>query len=326
MRARKQNKHLPPNVHIKSGTYYYVDKNRKWINIGKTLSEAMSNWIKIVEPIKDSAIMAQLFDRYMLEVAPNKSAASYKANKIQITNLYAAFGSMSPKSVTPVHVYQFLDARLKKAPVAANREKALLSHVYSMAIRWGIVTDNPCKNVKRITEKRRNRYITDEEFKAVYTLAPKHLKNLLHFAYLTGVRQGDILKIKLVDIEEEGVLIHISKTKNKILIEWTEQLKKVVDEAKTIAIEYNSEYLFPNLSGNAYTSCGFRAVWRKIVVKALEEKSITQAFRFHDIRRKTATDIEKTAGRENARQLLGHSDQKTTGIYISGVQRVKPLD
>ena len=43
------------------------------------------------------------------------------------------------------------------------------------------------------------------------------------------------------------------------------------------------------------------------------------------LRRKTATEVEKRAGRESARQLLGYTDQKMTPKYISGVQRVKPL-
>ena len=325
MRARKTNKHLPNNVHIKSGTYYYVDRNRKWIKIGKTLAEAMQEWTKLFDGEKEIFTMGQLFDRYMLEISPKKSAKTYHGNQQQVQNLYAAFSSMQPKNITPVHVYQFIDARAKKAPVAANREKALLSHVFSMAIRWGIVSDNPCKNVKRITEKKRDRYVTDQEFKAIYDLAPSHIKNLLEFAYITGLRQGDILKVSLEDIKKEGVFIQINKTKNKILIEWTDNLLSLVDKAKKIALSLNSTCLFPNQSGKEYTSCGFRAVWRKIMNKGIEEKMIQEHFRFHDIRRKTATDIEKIAGRENARKLLGHNDQKTTGIYISGIQIVKPL-
>ncbi len=87
----------------------------------------------------------------------------------------------------------------------------------------------------------------------------------------------------------------------------------------------NSIYLFPNESGQQYTSSGFQSNWQKLMKKALKEKIIDERFRFHDIRRKTATDIEQSKGREQARQLLGHSDQKTTGIYISGIHKFKPL-
>jgi len=59
--------------------------------------------------------------------------------------------------------------------------------------------------------------------------------------------------------------------------------------------------------------------------KALEKGHIKERFRFHDIRRKAATDAERQGGREYARQLLGHRKQSTTAIYISGVETVKPL-
>ena len=204
MPKRTTNKHLPPNVHLKSGTYYYVyytENKRKWHKIGKSLSEAMDNWAKLVEPAaKNIVTMGQLFDRYMIEIAPQKAKDSYVTNKAEIHNLYSVFSQMSPEAITPVHIYKYLDMRGEKAPVRANREKALLSHVFSTAIRWGIVSDNPCRNVKRIPEKKRDRYITDAEFQAVYEIAPESIQNIMQFAFLTGLRQLDILKPPYVRI------------------------------------------------------------------------------------------------------------------------------
>lgn len=332
MRKRSTNKHLPPNVHLKSGTYYYVyyaEAKRKWHKIGKSLSEAMDNWSKLVEPSQNIVMMAQLFDRYMIEIAPKKSAASYRNNKMEVGNLYKAFGHMSPEAITPVHIYKYLDIRGKSTPVKANREKALLSHVFSMAIRWGLVRDNPCKNVKNLTENRRDRYISDEDFESLKKIAPDHLRILMDFAYMTGLRQGDILEMPLSSLGNEGIFVLINKTsrntKQKILIEWSDELKKNVLEAQLRASQLNSNYLFPNLSGKKYTSSGFQSNWQKLMKKGIEEKIITERFHFHDIRRKTATDVENLSGRETARQLLGHTDQKTTAIYISGVQKVKPV-
>ncbi len=212
----------------------------------------------------------------------------------------------------------------------ANREKALLSHVFSMAIRWGIVTDNPCRDVKRLTEKRRDRYVTDIEYWRICRLAPKHIKNIIRLAYLTGLRQTDILKIKLDDIKSDGLFVMISKTQKKILIEWSKRLQAVVKSAKKFSELKESPYLFAparkKRKEGRFTEYGFQTVWQKLMVKALDEGIITERFKFRDIRRKTATDIEQLYDREQARKLLGHTDQKTTDIYISGVRRVKPLN
>ncbi|MGC9158632.1 MAG: hypothetical protein ACP5FH_06535, partial [Terracidiphilus sp.] len=45
-----------------------------------------------------------------------------------------------PETITPVHVARYLDQRGAEAPVSANREMALLSHVYTKALRWGMAT------------------------------------------------------------------------------------------------------------------------------------------------------------------------------------------
>lgn len=328
MPKRTINKHLPPNVHLKSGTYYYVyyeEGKRKWRNIGKTLAEAIDNWVKLVEPNTNPLTMAQLFDRYMVEIAPKKSKESFRTNRSEITHLYKVFGHMAPNSITPVHVYKYLDVRGKDAPVRANREKSLLSHIFSTAIRWGIVIDNPCRNVKRLTEKKRDRYVTDAEFQAIYDIASESMQNIMQFAFLTGLRQLDILKIKLSDLRKDGIFIKISKTKNKIIIEWSPALTTVIDKAKLYGEQFSSEYLFVTKRGKPYTSSGFQTIWQKLMSKGLTNNIIEEKFRFHDIRRKSATEVEQADGRETARKLLGHQDQKTTGTYISGAQKVKPV-
>ena len=50
-RRRQSNLDLPPRMHLKSGTYYYVttDKPRKWISLGKDLNDARRKWADIEE-------------------------------------------------------------------------------------------------------------------------------------------------------------------------------------------------------------------------------------------------------------------------------------
>ena len=52
---------------------------------------------------------------------------------------------------------------------------------------------------------------------------------------------------------------------------------------------------------------------------------LTERFRFHDIRRKSAIAFEKASGREQARRLLDYGSQQMTGVYINGKQSVKPV-
>lgn len=324
-RTRKKDKHLPPNVYHRHGAYYFADKKGKWTRLSDNLAEAMMKWTKLIEPTGDIVCMHQLFDRYMTEVAPLKAAATYKTNTLEIQTLRKVFGEMSPHDIKAVSIYKFLDARGKVAPTRANREKALLSHVFSMAIRWGVVENNPCRNVKRIPVIRRDRYISDDEFSAVKMIATSEIQLMMEFTYLTGLRQIDVLKLKVNDLSDEGIFVHVSKTKDKLLIEWSDSLLSVVEKIKKQYRRYGTTTLFTNTKGMPYTSSGLQSVWQRLIKKAIKKNLISESFTFHDIRRKAATDLERKLGREMARQLLGHTDQKTTAIYISGVKKVKPV-
>jgi integrase len=323
-KPRKTDKHLPPRVYIKHNAFYYVDVKNKWHRLGANFSEAMAAWTKLINRPEHAHIMNQLFDRYMFEVAPLKSPASYKANLIQISPLRIWFGNMKPDEVTPVDIYKYIDKRSIKAKVGANREKSLLSHVFSMAIRWGIVRDNPCRNVKRITEKPRTRYIEDHEFLAVKNIASSQINLIMDFAYLTGQRIGDILTIKMTDISENGIKIEQNKTGSKLIIGWSDELSECVFKIKKLPRSViHSITLFCNRRGGPLTYSGFSSIFKRIMKKALLDGLIKEPFTFHDIRAKAASDAKNL---RQASDLLGHSNTKfTEKTYIRNHKKVVPI-
>lgn len=122
-----------------------------------------------------------------------------------------------------------MDAR--GAPVRAQREKALLSHVLQHAIAWGVLSANPCREVRVLvrTGKPRKRYITDEEFLAVHRLASPVLQCAMDLAYMTGLRQGDLLRLSKPNIKNDLLRVSTSKTGKVLEFELTPDLKAIID-------------------------------------------------------------------------------------------------
>lgn len=85
----------------------------------------------------------------------------------------------------------------------ANREKSFLSRVF----RWGYVQHDLCQGVKKFKETARERYITDEEYKAVYDVAPDVVRATMEIAYLCLARQSDVLALTEGQIRETGIFI-----------------------------------------------------------------------------------------------------------------------
>lgn len=327
-RPRKTHKNLPLYVRFKHGAYHFTNPlTGKSRMIGKTLTEMYISYAKIAQQSASIRTIDDLFDRYINEISPNKAAATYRNDLKGIINLKDFFSSMSPFDVKPIHVYQYLDARGAEAKIGANREVALLSHIFSMGIKWGVIETNPCIGIKKHKENRRNRYITDEEFSGIIALASPLLKCLIEFAFLTGLRKNDILNIKLASITDQGLEVNISKTKRKAVIYWNDDLREIVDKAKKIKrdVQIGVEYLFATKAGSKMTSSGLMSAWKRLQSKAMKDGVIKETFRFHDIRRKAATEAEKSLGREHARQLLTHTTQTMTERYISGALPITPL-
>ena len=330
-RRRKNNFNLPPRMYLKHGAYYYVSRDNKWLRLSDDKATAFAKWAEIEgETPQDSASekppigsMAALIDRYMIEIAPNKAKSTYKGNLLESENLKKVFGKMLVLEVRPMHIAKYLDLRGVKAPIRANREISLLSHMFSYAMRWGQLDRNPCLGVAKHPEKGRDRYITDNEFESVKNLASELIAIVMDFAYITALRKGDILNLKLDQITDEGIWIKQSKTGSKQLYEWTEGLKEVVTRAKSLKRPTHGFHLFSTRQGQPYSDTGFKAMWNRVQVKWAESGG--ERFTFHDIRAKSLTDAKRLG--LDAQSLAGHSSASMTEHYIKqrDFKRVKGL-
>jgi len=321
-KKRKTNKHLPERMYLKSGSYYFVDYFNKWHNLGRVYVEALAEYGSHVDPDRPCRTMAELLDRYLLEVSPKKSENTYKANLRESKYIRAAFGHIEIDRLKPVMVRQYLDAR-RKTPVSANREVALLSSMYSFAFDIGLTEiQNPCRGIKRFKEKPVDRYIEDWEYYAFREFAGPLIAAYMDFKYITGLRRCDILRINLNQIKEDGILVKVSKSKKSILIERTELLNQAIKNIRQLERPVNGMFLFTTRKGQPYSDSGFSSIWQRKMRKAIDEGIIKDRFRDHDIRAKTGSDTDL----QHASELLAHSDKKITERhYQRKAAKVRPI-
>ena len=207
-RPRKTRRDLPPRVYVKHNAYYYVHISGKWTRLASVGDEREMRvaWANLEQPNETFGTVAALIDEYLNVYASTaKAPRTYKDNLKEAEYLKSYFGEMQPQHVQARHVGAYLEANRETRPVRANREKALLSHIFTWSMRhpvWGcIIQNNPCRGVVRNKETKRIRIVDDAEYMAVYHLANNNVQRLMTLVYRTLQRSSDILKFGPNNIE-----------------------------------------------------------------------------------------------------------------------------
>ena len=318
VRKRKSRFDLPPRLYEHHGSYWYRPRYDKPINLGRDLVAAKLRWVELDNPASESGSLAALLDWYLVEVAPKKAPRTYADNIKEAVNLKSGLGHIPFRELRPHHIATYRDTRALDAPIRANREKALLSHVFTKAIERGWVDLNPCTGVKRNPEHKRERYIEDEEFWKVYNLAERSVQRMMILIYRTAQRPEDLLKcgpanIKKVrsgDSEIKVLRIIQNKTGATVDVRIEGDLADLVDECLSGKIVHS--YFVNTRQGKRYTYSGITSMFTRYV-----KSSLVPDFGMYDLKGKAATDMFRNhVPLEQIQHLLGHKSITTTERYI----------
>ena len=306
MRPRKHNRNLPARLYLRHGRYYHVIKG-EWFPLSKSYADALTQYASREGSTADT--MPSMIDRFIITIASKKTPKTEKEYKRLGDKMKKVFSAFKPSQVKPHHIAKVIDHEAQKHPTQANRIRQFLSTVFAHAVRWGVTDSNPCRDVKGIGVKKRDRYITDDEFKAVKSASNKTIAFIMDFCYFTGQRISDVLKVKRSDITDEGVYFQQGKTGKRLIVEMTPELKQVIERVRGLYGKVVGISLFQGRGGKQYTYFGVSSMFRRACQKAK-----VSDFHIHDIRAKSLTDLDRQGG--NAQTLGGHKNRSTTEHYI----------
>jgi len=323
-RKRQSDHSLPPRMHFKDGSYYHVasTKPRKWTKLHRELSKARILWAQIENgETGDSGMFNTRLDEYLVSkkflALSDKTRQQYENLAIKIREF---FKGATISAITPAHIALWMDNY--PSEVQANTGKSIISNVFKVAVRQGVVNRNPCTEIPYHNIEGRDRYITDNEYRSIWNSAEPHVQIAMDIGYLTGTRVSDILAIKLQDVSAEGIYIKQGKTGKKILFMLSPALEEVLQRAYALPRPVRGMHLICNHSGQAYRYETFNLHWLNATRAAgIPDNDLI----FHDIRGKAATDA-KALGLDY-QALLGHATKAMSEKYIRlrEVQRVETL-
>ncbi len=301
---------------------YWIDyrangrRHRKRIGPSRSVAEVALNKIlveiaehKYLDIKKEPEVKFSDFSQEYLRIHSNPKKSYYTDEKIVgLLNRY--FGNKLLSEIKTVDILKFKNERAEKVKHGTvNRSLAVLKSMFNRAIEWCKAKENPCKNVKMFKENnQRDRYLTEEEEARLLPNCNDYLKRIVVAALHTGMRKGEILKLKWKDINIEHRYISLYDTKNgegrKVVMNQT-----VLNVFMNIPKHSNSEYVFCDRQGRPYGDI------KKSFLSAVEKAGIIN-FHFHDLRHTFASRLVMAGVDLNTvRELLGHKSLEMTLRY-----------
>lgn len=340
---------VPPRVYWHRNKWQYFCRadeklitGKTWVPLGGTqddLVPMLQAHAKLQERLGQSGGMNKLFTRFERDVLLHPSnpldySERTKKDKLKhLSILRDTFGAGSPSDIRPKHCAEYLDLRGQSSKSQANQEFNTLSVVFKFAVRWGVVDVNPCRGLSRHKIADRDRLPTLHELEAFKSVCTPFMRLYVDLKYKTGLRQKDLLDLKVRDcsFSGPGIAIKTSKTGRKGLIPWDDELKDIIRGLMRLN-HVQGETVICTGRGKPLSSEGFSERWRKCMLAALKPDKETgvpvlaERFREHDIRATHATMAEDEHGLDATDQLLHDNPaQKKAYLRSKKATRVTPL-
>ena len=252
----------------------------------------------------------EMFDALYISEKKPTTAKDYRRSAK--ADILPRFKQLALKDVTKADIVALIDGIHKRAPVMANRTLALVSKFYSWCVGKDYVDRNLALGIPKVREQSRDRVLTLEELRAIYSAAKKlSVGNQLfvQLLLLTGQREAVIARLEANEVHENYLVI--SKERNKsgerINVPLPTLAKQLIDELGN----REGPYVVSTTQG-AKPISGFS----KLKQKLDKLTGIQEHWTFHDIRGGIATYLKENGlDRAYTARILNHKDNSVTGIY-----------
>src|SRR5262249_22180080 len=123
-------------------------------------------------------------------------------------------------AITRAQIEAYVRARHRSAkrPATVNREREVLSHLFTRAMAWGLVEHNPAAGVERLPED--NEYprpLTPEEEARLCAVLPASYVPIVTLALHTGLRLGELRAQTWRDVDLVSGTLRVTRPKSKRL-------------------------------------------------------------------------------------------------------------
>lgn len=257
------------------------------------------------------------------------SFRTIKSYKGCFRNFIRHYDDTKPSDITREQIDQYIHYLIKEKHITESYQNQIVSailHFYLDVVKQEAKVERLFRPKK--PQKLPHVLTEDEVVRLLGSVDNKKHLLILMLIYSAGLRLGEIINLRLPDLQPEQKRLFVREGKGK-KDRCTILSEKVIAKLKDYFEEYSpAEWLFEGVTGGQYSVRSVQAIFDR----AKQKSKINPYATVHTLRHSFATHLlEKGVDLRYIQDLLGHESSKTTEIYThitkKGIDKLQsPLD
>lgn len=253
---------------------------------------------------------AEVARRFLAHQKARLTQRAYEREKGIVESHLCPFFACKLSAARRVDVQRYLTKRSGSVSAhSIQKELNVLKHLLNLAVEWEIIPFNPSQGVKSPkVPAGRVRYLQPTELRVLLDACPEWLRPIVALAVSTGMRRGEILGLRWLDVDMIHDRIMLPQTKNGDgrIVYLNKSAQAVIQSLPFTAETKPTDKLFRGATPDMVT-----VTFRRVCAK----EGIVD-FRFHDLRHTAASWLRmQGADIHTVAQLLGHKDLRMAARY-----------
>lgn len=270
-----------PKPFFKAGRgVWYVEINRKQINLGPNQDEAFRQYHQLMaqpqeQPVSSESLAA-IIDTFLEWVERHRSPDTYEWYRYRLQRFIERYPDLRSANLRPYHVEQWADTY----PLSVTSRRNYLRSV-KRCMKWakkqGYIDNNPIEDMEVPSADQKEIVVAPDEFEHLFSYVRNQaLADLITVTWQTGCRPQESLRVEArhVDLGNQRWVFRKSESKMKRITRVVYLTDTALAITKRVMLARPTGRLFTNSSGQPWTTdavnCGFLAVQMRMGKAAME--------------------------------------------------------
>ncbi len=308
-----------------NGRYYVgfeVEGRKRWKSTRRTTKhEALrevSNLSQLFKPKPVITSLAAFSEKFLAYARATLGLETVVLYERTLKAFREIAGDVDLHSLTSQHFDRYKVARLEgRSPVSVNMELRALKAAFRTAVRWKLLQSNPFAEARQVPiPEALPLFFSQAEFAKLLEVVPHGwLRDVVIFAAMTGLRQGEIRNLQWQDVDLQRGLIRVHSSPT---------FRVKAGKTRVVPMNATVQALLQAKAGRANSPLVFTFRGRLIARNhlthsfkaAVRAAKLNDALHFHSVRHSFASWLcQDGVSLFQIQRLLGHSSAAVTQVY-----------